>query len=423
MQETLFKSRTAIILWLALTTFFAFQFILRLAAGILREDIMRKFSIDTASFGQLAGFYYLAYSGMQIPIGYLLDRYNIKYISFLSILITALGAFIFGIAENWTMLLIGRSLIGMGSAAGFLSVAKASTAYFPEKYKAFLIGLAFTFGLIGAVTGGIPTKTLFDYFGIKEGLIILGCICLVLGFIILMVKTDHLTEYKAAKTASFSDILALLVNPVVLFAGVCGGLMVGALEGFADVWSLAYFNQIYRFSEENSIQAAFVLYIGMCVGGPLLAYLAEKLKSEVVVIFGCGLLVSVIFMILFVVHEPSIYFISSLMFILGITCCYQVLVFTTVSNLVPKESAAVAIAIVNCINMSFGYFFHTIVSLLIHYDWSGAMNSEYVPVYDISDFMAGLRAIPILNMVGAFGFLLLSSKLKNEGFLRNQIKQ
>ena len=44
------KLKVPLILWSIVTTFFAFQFILRLSAGILREDIIKKIFYRYCSF-------------------------------------------------------------------------------------------------------------------------------------------------------------------------------------------------------------------------------------------------------------------------------------------------------------------------------------------------------------------------------------
>ena len=54
-KSTFMRLKAPIALWSIATTFFAFQFILRLSVGILREDIIQKFHIDTAAFGPMAG--------------------------------------------------------------------------------------------------------------------------------------------------------------------------------------------------------------------------------------------------------------------------------------------------------------------------------------------------------------------------------
>ncbi|WP_417904682.1 MFS transporter [Candidatus Tisiphia endosymbiont of Micropterix aruncella] len=402
-----------LLLWSLATLFFAFQFILRLSTGILREEIIQKFAIDTIAFGTFAGYYYLGYAGMQLPIGIMLDKFNFRIVTFLSILVTSLGTLTFVASIDFNYLLIGRFMIGAGSAVGFLSVAKITRSSFPAKYHSLMLGLSFTFGLLGAVFGITPMKLLFTHFGYDVTFNSLALVGFIIGLMILLVKTDD-TRSNSNTSDSEPSILKLLLNPTILFIGVCGGLMVGALEGFADVWAIPFFKQVYQMNDMESNLVTSFVYIGMCFGGPILALIANLSKSSNFIIIMTGLLTVAIFSILLYCPSLSFFTSSSLMFLLGIFCCYQVLIFTVVGNLVTDKSAGIAIAIVNCINMSFGHFFHKIMSNLISYNWDGLLSESAVPIYSRFDFIMAISIIPICCFIGITGFWYLSKRSKTK---------
>ena len=403
-----------ILLWSLASLFFAFQFILRLSTGILREEIIQRFAIDTIAFGTLAGYYYLGYAGMQLPIGIMLDKFDFRVVTFVSIVVTALGTFTFATSSDFNYLLIGRLMIGAGSAVGFLSVAKITTRYFPVKYHSIMLGFSFTFGLIGAVFGVTPMKLLFNHFGYNYTFYTLAFVGLGIGLMILLVKNDkrEQTIYSHDVSNNKSLILKLFLNPTILSIGFLGGLMVGSLEGFADVWAMPFFTQIYQLSEMESNIATSLVYVGMCFGGPILAFLASLLKSNNSIIIIAGVMMGIIFVILLSFSSLNFLATSILMFLLGIFCCYQVLIFTMVSNLVPSKSSGLAIAIVNCINMSFGHIFHKFMSILISYNWDGLVNNSNVPIYSRDDFIMAISIIPICCIIGIIGFMYLFQKSK-----------
>lgn len=415
--------RIPLTLWFATTLFFAFQFILRMSAGILREDIMQKFSIDTIAFGNLAGYYYLGYASMQIPIGILLDRFNFRVITCCAIMIAALGTLTFVFATDFSSVIFGRFLIGAGSATGILSIAKIIQQYFPTKLHSIMMGLTFSFGLTGAVFGGLPMRIIFDSFGYEDSFMALAFVAFVIGFLVLLIsdkKANKNHECNGSKT-SIDDLLKLILNPTILFIGICGGLMVGSLEGFADLWSIPFFNQIYNFSENQSIVLSSIIFIGMIFGGPLLAYLEHYFRSINFFIFILSIVTSVIFVIFFYFNNLSYYVVAVLMFLIGVLCCYQALVFTLVGDLVDKSKTAVAIAVINCINMSFGQIFHKSISYIMHLVWNGNVTPKGGPLYLQSDYVVGLSIIPTLSIVGGLGFLYLAFKKKSQ--LSKEIKR
>lgn len=398
------------LLWGLSTLFFAFQFILRLSAGILREDIIQKFAIDAASFGTLAGYYYLGYSGMQIPIGLMLDRLSFRLVAFLAIITAGIGTFTFVISDSWGMVLIGRFLIGAGSGVGFLSVAKITKTCFEEKHHSMLIGLSFTFGLMGAVFGMTPMQILFNFYGYDYTFNLLTFICFSIGLLILIFGNLPKHSTNTANEDIFNQIINLLFNPQILLIGISGGLMVGALEGFADVWAMAYFEQVFGMSKLDSSNVTLVLYIGMCFGGPILAYIAGLAKSEKVVIVFTGILTILVFLFLFTTEALSLYTAMLVMFLLGILCCYQVLVFSFVSSGVKTGNAALAIAVTNCLNMAFGKLFHQFIGDSIQLNWDGTLNALGMPLYSKEAYIAALQCIPIGCFIGILGFLLIRTK-------------
>ena len=410
MSDISFKR--ALFLWSLANIFFAFQFILRLSAGILREEIVQKFAIDASSFGTLAGYYYLGYSISQIPLGIMLDRLSFRFITSLAIATASIGTLIFVTTDNWSMLLFGRLLIGAGSGVAFLSVAKIIKSCFEEKYHSPMLGFSFSFGLIGAAFGTTPMKYLFDQFGYDIVFNILAVIGFVISAIILLLgKLDNDKETSSASD-TFNSVVKLILNPKIILIGISGGLMVGALEGFADVWAIPFFNQSFGLSKTDSTTITSFVYIGMCFGGPALTIIATMLRSTNLTIFFTGISTIIIFAVLF--YVPGHYFnftISAvLMFLLGILCCYQVLVFIVTSEAVDQNSTGLAIAVINCINMSFGHFFHTVIGAIFEMSWDGSLTTNGSPLYSHDNFIFALAIIPICAFIGQFGFALLAKK-------------
>ena len=399
-----------ILLWLLANLFFAFQFILRLSAGILREDIIQKFAVDAADFGTLAGYYYLGYAIAQIPLGIMLDRLSFRFVTFFAIVTASIGTLTFVTTTDWNFLLFGRFLIGAGSGVAFLSVAKITKTYFDEKYHSILLGLSFSFGLTGGVFGSTPMKLLFDQFGYDNIFKILAVTGFVIaGMMLVLGKIeDGDKKYDTARD-TIKAVFKLILNPTIILIGISGGLMVGALEGFADVWAIPFFNQNFRMTATESTTITSFVYIGMCSGGPILTLAANALRSTNFMIFLTGILTIAVFIILFYLPPLSFTMSAALMFILGILCCYQVLVFIVVSNQVPS-SAALAIAVTNCINMSFGHFFHTTIGSAFESSWNGAVTEAGSAIYTIDNFIYALAIIPVCCFIGQSGFAFLAIK-------------
>ena len=74
--------------------------------------------------------------------------------------------------------------MGVGSGVAFLSAAKIAKTNFDEQCHSVLLGLAFAFGLVGAVFGVTPMKHLFDVFRCNDTFNALAIVCSVIASLI-----------------------------------------------------------------------------------------------------------------------------------------------------------------------------------------------------------------------------------------------
>ena len=88
-------------------------------APVLTE-IIREFSLSYAQGGLLMSFFSLPAIFVSIPAGMLADRFNQKTMFIVSLLLVIAGSLLFFKGTNLYMLLLGRVIIGAGSAALFV---------------------------------------------------------------------------------------------------------------------------------------------------------------------------------------------------------------------------------------------------------------------------------------------------------------
>ena len=223
-------------------------------------------------------------------------------------------------------------------------------------------------------------------------------------------KIARIEDKEANSEVTFSNIFHIITDRKILIISIAGGFMVGTLEGFADVWVFPFFTQIYHFTPLQSSSAGSLIFFGMCVGGPILAFLADYYKSCIKVIIISAISTMLIFTALFYYTSWSLYLVYMFMFTLGILCCYQVLVFTITTSLVDKSLTSVAIALVNCINMSFGYLFHLLIGNIMQSHWQGKFSDLGSRLYNFDSYLIALSTIPLGCFIGVLGFIYLYLK-------------
>ena len=72
-------------------------------------NISTCFSRDASQFGMLAAFYYYGYSGMQIPVAILLDRFSARYVVFLFAVLCGLATLMFTYTTNFYLAIFSKT--------------------------------------------------------------------------------------------------------------------------------------------------------------------------------------------------------------------------------------------------------------------------------------------------------------------------
>jgi len=403
------------VMWGLASFFYAYQYILRVLPNLMMLDILEKFHIDAALFGQYSGLYYIGYAGMHIPVGILLDKYGPKWVLPACILLTVVGLLPLLYATHWIYPSVGRLLMGMGSSAAILGVFKIIRMSFPEDKFAFVLGCAVTIGLLGAIYGGQPVNALVHLFGWDRVLQVIICIGVGLAF-----ATSWIIPAQAANTASkgwLESIKSVLTNPSIILICLFSGCMVGPLEGFADVWGKEYLKTVYQLSESAAAALPSLIFVGMCFGSPVLSWISEKTKAYFGVIILSAFVMGISFLLLLTGKMP-LASLSVLFITVGVFCAYQILAVYQASTYVKEELVGLTTASANMIIMIFGYFFHALIGRIMALHWDGQVQAGGTPLYDANAFTQGLTVIPVGLIIAGVGFVwLVFSKRKKSALV------
>jgi MFS family permease len=387
--------RIAWVMWMAASIFYAYQFVIRVMPNIMIDDIMQQYQIDAAVFGQFSGIYYIGYVLMHLPIGIMLDRYGPKRVMSACILLTVLGLLPILVSDYWIFPIIGRFLIGVGSSAAILGAFKIIRMSFREEHFTRMLSLAVTIGLIGAIYGGGPVAQMCAAWGYKTVIQIFAAAGILLAVLTYIV----VPKFESIRDGNvMSDIKTVFTNGRVIAVCLFAGLLVGPMEGFADVWASDFLKQVYGFDPIVAGYLPSMIFLGFCFGAPVFSFFAEKSGMYLGSIIGAGLVMLATFvalvMGLLTVSSMTVSFI-----IVGVCCAYQILAIYKASTYVPEKVAGLTTAVANMIIMSFGYLFHTTIGLVV---------KAYGGTHAASAFIYGVSVIPIALALGTIGFIVIS---------------
>lgn len=407
----MYKNQNRTLVWLAWlfgSLFYGYQYILRNLPNVVMTDMIRKFdSIDASSFGQFAGIYYITYAGLHIPVGMWLDKKGPKFVVPFCILCTVLGTMPILMSDSWWLVCLGRALVGFGSSAAILGFFKIIHLGFPEDRFAMMLGIGATIALLIPV----PLSYVFQALGYEDLITYILYIGVILAAISVVVM-PQIKHTKANNLHIMQDLKNIWSRKMILVIGIFGGLMIGPLEGFVDVWGASFFSTIYGFTQ---VQAAFlpsIILIGFSVGAVVLPSIADKTKQYYNILILSAFAMAILFVTLYVLKLPET-FVKALLFFIGIFCAYQVIVVYKAITYVSESLVGLASAIVNMVMMAFGVFFHTVIGKLMHLTWDGKI-SKGIIIYSADSYLYALSVIPICLVCGGIGFIFVKHSQRHK---------
>jgi len=180
--------------------------------AVISRELATQFALAPSDLGLLTATYFLAFAAFQLPLGVLLDHYGPRRVLALLYAIAGIGALIFGLAEGFAMLTLGRALIGLGVAGGLMGAIKAYTLWFPPGRLATLTGLHIAVGGIGGLTATAPVEALLGPLGWRAlfyGLAALSAVAaLFIAAVVPEKKLPSQGESLARQAAAFRVVFA-----------------------------------------------------------------------------------------------------------------------------------------------------------------------------------------------------------------------
>ena len=111
------KINKSVIIFCAFAFGFFISNLVRSITATLTPVLTLEFDLSAANLGLLAGGYFIGFAFMQLPLGFLLDRFGPKKIISSFLVIAVVGTISFALAKSFNGLLLSRIFIGIGVSA------------------------------------------------------------------------------------------------------------------------------------------------------------------------------------------------------------------------------------------------------------------------------------------------------------------
>jgi MFS family permease len=237
-----------------------------LSVALIDADFKNFFRIGNVDRGLVNSAFFWSYSLLQIPAGWLVDRYGSKYPVLAGFTVWSVLTAVTAFTTGFYSLFAVRLLLGVGESVLHVASMRWIRFNFAERRRGLAIGIFMSGSKYGPAIGAMLSAWLIDRFGWRAMFLLLGLVALTWIVPFFFLADDRDTDGTAAQapadSGSQADMGGLLTNPII-WGTVIGTFCYMYFVYFCLTWMPAYLNEARGLSLDSSSLFTSFPFAGM----------------------------------------------------------------------------------------------------------------------------------------------------------------
>jgi MFS family permease len=241
------------------------------AAHLMQADL----HLSHTQMGVLMSAFFWTYTLLQIPVGWLAERYGAQRILAAGLAVWASSTMLVGFAHTFAALLLLRLLLGLGESSGFPSVAKILAAVVPAEGLGTANGIVALAYLVGPAVGTFAGGMLMAHYGWRSSFVVFGA----LSLLWLIPWSQVMGEVRAAvrpSNAADSPTWGMILRQPSLWGTGLGLFSSNYVFYFMLNWLPSYLQEERGFSTVRMTQYATAAYVGSALSALIAGWAIDR---------------------------------------------------------------------------------------------------------------------------------------------------
>ena len=345
----------------------------RQAPAVMGPDLIRDLKLDAAQFGLLGLTFFWAYAIANAPAGAIIDRVGSRIGLVLSLLVTAIGSFIFSMAESLAMIVVGRMLVAVSLAGIFIAGVKIISSWFSAKQFATINGIYMGFGALGGLFATAPLQVLINQTGWRSSFVIITITCVVMAIISYLVVKSHPSDLGLPTPDELDEDTILqikkdspqvhwwistkqvLAQPRLWLIAVFALGTNATSQVIVALWGGVLLSNVYGLTKGEVAEILTYAALGAILGSIVVGWVSKKIGNAGVMLSGAVIFLLSWLYMLTNLRTLSIMELKIIYATIGFCGMYAVVGgFAVVRQLVPASQVGTAIGVCNTFAWIFG---------------------------------------------------------------------
>jgi MFS family permease len=249
---------------------------LRNSVGVIAPNLAGDLGLSPAEIGLLSSVFFFTFAAVQIPLGMALDRFGPRLCLLVGAAVTVVGAIVFACAPDSAVLIVGRGLLGLGTAGALVApLAVYARRFAPDRF-ATLSGLQIGGGTVGALIATAPLAFSTAAIGWRNSFLAVAAFTLLIGLLVAAVVKDDASAVSGRRETlqrSLSGIVEVMRAPSMGRLFAMNLVLYSPFALIVGLWGGPYLTHVhgYGLEERGSLLLIPVLtqIAGLILWGPM----------------------------------------------------------------------------------------------------------------------------------------------------------
>lgn len=273
----------AVVVLLALGLMISFVDRTSLSSALADKGFIAHFSLTSIERGWLNSAFFWSYGLMQMPMGWVVDRYGVKWPYTICFVLWCAAAAATGLVTTLSALILMRLLIGVAEAVVVPATYRYLANNFEESQKGTALGIFSIGGKMGPALGAPIAAWIIVNYSWQAMFIATGLV----GLVWLMpwlagVRNDYPTREELAqrtRTARSVPLRNLLVSPVV-WGGLVNNFCYAYFNFYCMTWMPAYLVEQRGLSLQKSGLYTFFSFVGIAIVAAVAGWASDRIIAR-----------------------------------------------------------------------------------------------------------------------------------------------
>lgn len=254
------------------------NYIDRGSLSVAKTELSLEFDLDSAQMGLLFSAFFWSYALCQLAAGWMVDRFDVKWVYAGGFLIWSLATLAMGVVGGFTAFVALRLMLGAGESVAFPATSRVIVENFAEHRRGFANALVDAGSKIGPASSMLLGGLIVAYWGWRAMFLILGLASLLWLVPWIALVPSHRAKSDTSSRAAESSRVGfgqLLVRREVWGTSL-GFFCLGYAWYFLVSWLPAYLEEERGFSKEAMAVFGSLPFWAMAATSVLGGWLSDR---------------------------------------------------------------------------------------------------------------------------------------------------